>query len=140
MKLTITFTCVVVLCSSFFLLSVPYLQAQDDQGNGRPCSLKTLKGSYGTLSTGFVRDFPDPGQNPIVIRSLDTFDGEGHMTEYMQSEARETRGVSRRSTLRPTSHGVYRRECANGAGHCVLRLPLPSKTAGMRVAVYYFAP
>jgi len=81
MKLTITLTCVGVLCSSFFLLSVSYVQAQDDQGNDRPCSLKTLKGSYGTLFSGFVRDFPDPGQNPIVIEARDTYDGAGNMTE-----------------------------------------------------------
>jgi len=43
--------------------------------------LKTLKGSYGTLFNGFVLDFPDPGQNPIVIEARDTYDGAGKMTE-----------------------------------------------------------
>jgi len=81
MKRTITLTCVAVLCSSFFLLSVPYVQAQDDPGNRGPCSLKTLKGSYGTLFNGFVLDFPNPGQNPIVIEARDTYDGAGNMTE-----------------------------------------------------------
>ena len=69
---------VAVLC--YFLLLAPCVQAQDDE-NGRRCSLQTLKGSYGTLFTGHVRDFPDPGQNPIVIEARDTYDGAGHMTE-----------------------------------------------------------
>lgn len=69
---------VAVLC--YFLLLAPCVQAQDDE-NGRRCSLQTLKGSYGTLFTGHVRDFPDPGQNPIVIEARDTYDGAGHLTE-----------------------------------------------------------
>ena len=69
---------VAVLC--YFLLLAPCVQAQDDD-NGRRCSLQTLKGSYGTLFTGHVRDFPDPGQNPIVIEARDTYDGAGHLTE-----------------------------------------------------------
>jgi hypothetical protein len=57
---------VTVFCYSL-LLAATCVQAQDDQENGRHCSLQTIKGSYGTLLTGHVRDFPDPGQNPIVI-------------------------------------------------------------------------
>src|SRR5215472_4811566 len=92
MKRMITLTCVVVLCCSFFFLSVPYMQAQDNQGNG-PCSVKTLKGSYGTLFNGHVRDFPDPGQNPIVIEERETYDGAGNMTTVsasMLSSIKET--------------------------------------------------
>jgi len=90
MKRTITLTCVAVLCSSFFLLSVPYVQAQDDPGNRGPCSLKTLKGSYGALFNGFVLDFPNPGQNPIVIEARDTYDGarehDGRWRQYAQRD------------------------------------------------------
>ena len=121
MKLTITLTCAAVLCSSFFLLSVPYVQAQDDQGNGRPCSLKTLKGSYGSLYTGFVRDFPDPGQNPIVIRSLDTFDGEGHMTEVGNSMLSGTTqfegGGTAAYEVNPDCSGAYHLNL--GGGCCI---------------------
>jgi hypothetical protein len=70
------------------VLSLAYgiqTQAQDEHGNGARCSLQTLKGSYGTLATGFVRDFPDPGQNPIVIQGRDTYDGAGHVTTTASS-------------------------------------------------------
>jgi hypothetical protein len=80
MKNTIA-TCIAALSCCLLLVAVPSLQAQDDQENGRRCSLQTLKGSYGTLYTGFVRDFPDPGQNPIVIQARETYDGAGHVTE-----------------------------------------------------------
>ena len=93
MKHIVTLTCLAVLCCSFFLLSVPCGYAQNDQGNGPPCSLKTLKGSYGTLFNGHVRDFPDPGQNPIVIEERETYDGAGNMTTVsasMLSSIKET--------------------------------------------------
>lgn len=78
-------TYVAVLSSCLLLIAVPCLHAQNDQGEGTHCSLQTLKGSYGVLSSGFVRDFPDPGQNPVVLEALDTFDGAGHMTETAAS-------------------------------------------------------
>ena len=84
MKKTIA-TYVAVLSYSFLLLPGPWLQAQDDQEDGARCSLQTLKGSYGTLYTGHVRDFPDPGQNPIVIQASETYDGRGHVTEMGSS-------------------------------------------------------
>jgi hypothetical protein len=74
-------TYVAALSSFVLLIAVPRLHAQDDEGNSAHCSQQTLKGSYGKLYTGFVRDFPDPGQNPIVIQARDIFDGEGHVTE-----------------------------------------------------------
>jgi hypothetical protein len=77
MKNTIA-TCVVV---SLLLLAVPCVQAQENSEDRGRCSLKTLKGSYGTLYTGYVRDFPDPGQNPIVIKARETYDGAGHVIE-----------------------------------------------------------
>jgi hypothetical protein len=77
MKNTIA-TCVAVC---LLLLAVPYVLAQQDSEDGGRCSLKTLKGSYGTLYTGYVRDFPDPGQNPIVIKARETYDGVGHVIE-----------------------------------------------------------
>jgi len=77
MKNTIA-TCVAVC---LLLLAVPYVLAQQDSEDGGRCSLKTLKGSYGTLYTGYVRDFPDPGQNPIVIKARETYDGAGHVIE-----------------------------------------------------------
>lgn len=81
MKNPIT-TCV-ALC--LLLLPVPCIQAQENSEEAGRCSLKTLKGSYGALYTGFVRDFPDPGQNPIVIQARDTYDGAGHVTEIGSS-------------------------------------------------------
>jgi hypothetical protein len=76
-----TATCVAVLASSLLLLAVPCIQAQENSEDRGRCSLKTLKGSYGTLYTGYVRDFPDPGQNPIVIKARETYDGAGHVIE-----------------------------------------------------------
>ena len=71
-------TYVAVLSCSLLLLAGPCVQAQDNQQeDGGRCSLQTLKGSYGTLFTGHVLDFPDPGQNPIVIETRDTYDGAG---------------------------------------------------------------
>jgi hypothetical protein len=77
MKNTIA-TCVAVC---LLLLAIPCVQAQENSEDGGRCSLKTLKGSYGTLYTGRVRDFPDPGQNPIVIEARETYDGAGHVIE-----------------------------------------------------------
>ena len=74
-------TCVAALSFCVLLIAGPCLHAQVDEVKGTRCSLQTLKGSYGTLSTGFVRDFPDPGQNPFVGEFHHTFDGAGHVTE-----------------------------------------------------------
>ena len=101
---------VTVFCYSL-LLAAPCVQAQDDQENGRHCSLQTIKGSYGTLLTGHVRDFPDPGQNPIVIEARDTFDGAGHFTEIgasMLSGTTQFEGSSSGTyTVNPDCTGSY---------------------------------
>jgi hypothetical protein len=101
MKNTIA-TYVAVLSCSLVLLAGPCVQAQDDQENGGRCSLQTLKGSYGTLYTGHVRDFPDPGQNPIVIQASETYDGAGHVTETGSSM------LSGTTQFEGSSNGTYK--------------------------------
>ena len=80
-----TATCAAVLSACLLLLSVPRIQAQDGDGDPTRCSLQTLKGSYGSLYTGYVLDFPNPGQNPIVIQGTDTYDGAGHISQSASS-------------------------------------------------------
>jgi hypothetical protein len=87
-----------LLIAALGLVAGPCVQAQDEQENARRCSLQTLKGSYGTLFTGHVRDFPDPGQNPIVIEARDTYDGAGHFTETGASMLSGTTSFQGRST------------------------------------------
>jgi hypothetical protein len=98
MKNTIA-TCVAVC---LLLLALPYTQAQENSEDGARCSLKTLKGSYGTLYTGHVRDFPDPGQNPIVIQASETYDGAGHVTETGSSM------LSGTTQFEGSSNGTYK--------------------------------
>ena len=62
------------------MLAVAGLLAAGD-GEGRRCSLASLKGTYGTILTGTKPSGPPPAPlEQLIGVALNTFDGEGHST------------------------------------------------------------
>ena len=53
----------------------------DDDARFRPCSVRTLRGDYGTLITGTAPAGPSGETETIVGTTLATFDGRGHFTQ-----------------------------------------------------------
>jgi hypothetical protein len=51
------------------------------EGEGRRCSLESLKGTYGTILTGTKPSGPPPAQlEQFIGVALNTYDGQGHST------------------------------------------------------------
>jgi hypothetical protein len=62
------------------MLAVAGLLAAGD-GEGRRCSLASLKGTYGTILTGTKPSGPPPAPlEQLIGVALSTFDGQGHST------------------------------------------------------------
>ena len=101
--------------------------AQDDQGQGRPCSNATLRGDYGRLSSG-VRVAPI---NPAVTESfvgtaLRTYDGNGGFTEISSSHGQLTPAIRD-----VAGHGTYEvhADCTGTSTIFITGAPFPIETS-----------
>ena len=69
--------------------SVPSTMAAQDDGRGRECSTRTLRGSYGLISTGTRGVGPGVIEQFVTI-SMVTYDGEGSFTAEGVSHGQTT--------------------------------------------------
>jgi hypothetical protein len=102
MKRTITLLISVMLFVSMVVLGVASkMQAQNQKTQGQQCSLATLQGTYGDLTTGFFQGSPPPtfatpASHPFASLRIATADGAGHLAaaEVAASDNGSIRGPS----------------------------------------------
>ncbi len=68
---------VILFAAALILSAVSRMHAQQGQ-QGQACTVATLNGSYGIISTGFQQNFATTAQNPGASVGTVSFDGAGH--------------------------------------------------------------
>ena len=62
-------------------LAVPRALTANDDGRGRACSDRTLRGDYGILISGTAPSGPSGQTETIIGTALRTYDGHGNFTQ-----------------------------------------------------------
>ncbi len=107
-------------------LSAPRPLTAADDGHGRGCSNRTLRGDYGILVSGIVPAGPN-GQTEMVIgTTLRSYDGQGNFTEVSNAHGQLSGAVEGRK-----GYGTYRVnvDCTGTTTLFVVGAPFPTETS-----------
>jgi hypothetical protein len=107
-------------------LSAPRRLTAGDDGRGRGCSNRTLRGDYGILISGIVPAGPN-GQTEMVIgTTLRSYDAQGNFTEVSNAHGQLSGAVEGRK-----GYGTYRVnvDCTGTTTLFVEGIPFPTETS-----------
>jgi hypothetical protein len=107
-------------------LSAPRRLTAADEGRGRGCSNRTLRGDYGILVSGIVPAGPN-GQTEMVIgTTLRSYDGQGNFTEVSNTHGQLSGAVEGRK-----GYGTYQinADCTGTTALFVDGIPFPTETS-----------
>ena len=107
-------------------LAVPRRLTANDDGRGRACSDRTLRGDYGILISGTAPSGPSGQTETIIGTALRTYDGHGNFTQVDNVHGQ----VSGAIAGRPGS-GTYQvnADCSGTTTLFLAGVPFPSETS-----------
>ena len=107
-------------------LAVPRALTANDDGRGRACSDRTLRGDYGVLISGTAPSGPSGQTETIIGTALRTYDGHGNFTQVDNVHGQLSGAIAGR----PGS-GTYQvnADCSGTTTLFLAGVPFPSATS-----------